>query len=778
MRKVLILVLVLLTFHITFTQPQKIKIKKVLVEGTHLSDSTTVLINSGLTSNKYIGLEDVQKAIRNLWGLQIYQDIRVYLVKHDPDGVILKIKVKEYPKLKAYNIIGNRKIKTKDLIKEVEFYRGGILTPHKILKTKKKILKLYRDKGFLLATVQIDTTMRDEYTAFAVIKIEEGRRVQVKKIRIHGLTELKEKEVKKQFKKIKEDRWWRSADFDPKKYEEDKENVIKYCQKKGFRDAEIVKDSISYNDRKDELYIDLWIKEGKKYYFGNTFFEGNTVFSDEILYRELLYSKGDVYNEEEIEKTVNENIKKKYYDHGYLFAQVQPVEIPRDNDTVDIKFTISEGNVYKIRRILIRGNTKTNEKVIRRELVIFPGETFSQEKIERSMREVWVLNYFANVVPDVKFIPEKDDQVDLIFKVEEKSTDQANASVGYSAKDGPIGNIGFALTNFSLRHPFQMGDGQRLSFNWYFGKYYKSISLSFTEPWLFDTPTLAGFSVFDTRSGGGGVYPFNINERGFSVTLGRDFQWPDPFFSGQTSFRYADVKSQDLSGTGTFSGSYYYPYYFGNRNSRQVSLTTVIARDSRNRPEFPTAGSNNSLLLKLGGGPLGGTEDFLKVVFNSEWFIPTYKGFVVYLHGKIGMMQKLYGDSYINPGEYFYLGGSGLSYAEELRGYPEAGVLPDEPTDGSITGGRAMGKFTVELRFPIAPNPTIFGLFFAEGGNVWNTFPRTDLFDLKRSAGAGIRLFMPMVGMIGIDFGYGFDRTDSKGFHQGKWEFHFKFGRF
>lgn len=761
---------------IASAQQKKILIKSIRVEGTHLSDSTTVIINSGLYPNKEVGLEDIQKAIRNLWSLQIYEDVKIFADEQTPEGVVLRIRVKEFPKLKSYNIIGNKKISTKDLTKKIEFFKGGILTPFKLYKTKRNLENLYREKGFLLAKVEIDTTVIDSFNVAALVRIEEGKRVQVKKIRIHGLNELKEKDVRKSMKKIKEDRWWRSADFDPQKYEEDKENILKYCQKKGFRNAEIVKDSLSYNDLMDELYIDIWVEEGPKFYFGESSFEGNTVFKAEELQLDILFKKGQIYNQEELEKTVNNNLKKRYYDHGYLFAQIQPVEIPQ-GDTINIRFKISEGNVYKIRKIFIRGNTKTNEKVIRREMLIYPGDTFSQEKIETSMRQIWMTNYFANVVPDVKFIPDKDDQVDLIFKVEEKSTDQANASVGYSAKDGPIGNIGFALTNFSLSHPFQRGDGQRLAFNWYFGKYYKSISLSFTEPWLMDTPTLAGFSLFDTRSGGGGVYPFNIRERGFSVTLGREFHWPDPFFSGQLSFRFADIKSEDVSTSSLFS-SYYLPYYFGNRHSRQVALTGIIARDSRNRPEFPTAGSNNSLLLKLGGAFLGGTEDFFKVEYNSEWLIPTYGSFVVYLHGKVGMLQKLYGRSYVNPGEYFYLGGSGLSYAEELRGYPEAGVLPEEATDGNISGGRAMGKFTAELRFQIAPNPTIYGLLFMEGGNVWNTFPRADLFNLKRSAGAGLRLFMPMVGMIGLDFGYGFDRTDTQGFHQGKWEFHFKFGRF
>ncbi|MCK5076310.1 MAG: outer membrane protein assembly factor BamA [Calditrichia bacterium] len=583
-------------------------------------------------------------------------------------------------------------------------------------------------------------------------------------MRFHNNEILTEKKLKKQLKEIKEDRWWRGADFDPKKYEEDKEKIILYCQKEGFRDARILRDSLSYNDDKDALFIDIWIEEGTQYYFGDVKFDGNTIFTDEELQREVLFTKGDIYDLEDFEKTINEKIKSKYYNEGYLFAQIQPVETPRGIDTVDIAFNITESKVVRINQIRITGNSRTNEKVVRRELTILPGDIFNQSKIERSMQEVWMLNYFANVMPDVKFIQGNDDFVDLEFAVEEKSTDQANASIGYSAYEGPIGNLGFSFTNFSIRRPFQIGDGQRLSFQWYFGKYYKSFSLSFTEPWMFNTPTLGGFSIFNKESGGGGLYTFKMRERGGSITLGREFKWPDNFFRGQWTMRFADINVEGMENSS-------YSYYYGNRNSQQMSFSQVIYRDSRNRPEFPTAGSVNSVLMKLAGGPLRGSEDFLKFRITSEWYIPTYKGLVFYLNNQLGFLHAIKSGSYINPGEKFFIGGSGMGFAEGLRGYPERFTAPN--------GGLALGKFTTELRFPIAPNPTIFGLFFVEGGNVWDNFSSTDLFDLYRSVGAGIRLFMPMVGIIGVDFGYGMDRREGLiPTNKGKWEIHFQFGKF
>ncbi len=754
-----------------FSQIPRFKIHKIRIEGQVKADTSIIYLNSGLHVGKEITTDDISNAVKNLWALKLFSDIKIMVEHQTPEGLDLVIQLKEFPRLKGWVVKGNKELKKSEVDKEIHFYKGMVLTPFRMYQARRNLLRKYKEEGYLLAKVEIDTVHSSPDQVIAEIKIQEGERVQVKRIRIFGNKHLTEKELKKQFKGIKEDRWWRSADFNEKKYRKDLENLLAYCRKKGFRDAEIVKDSIYYSPDKRNLFIDVYINEGDRYYFGNVTFEGNTVFSEAELREQLLFSKGDVYNQEDFEKSIRENIQNLYYNQGYLFANIQPREIPAGKDTVDIHIRISEGHVVRIKEIIITGNTKTNEKVIRRELKIYPGDTFNRAKLERSVRDVWILNYFANVVPDVKLIEGDDKHVNLEIKVEEKSTDTANMSAGYSQRDGMIGSVGLSMNNFSLAHPFSGGDGQRLAFDWYFGRFYRSISLSFTEPWLFNTRTLGGFSLFNTRSGGG-FYPWDRQVKGASVQVGRRFRWPDSYFRGDWIFRVAETKIFNVRDPELLEN-----YLFYDRPTQQVSITQIIQRDSRNRPEFPTNGSVYSLLTELSGGPLSGDEDYLKNVLTVQWYVPTFMGLVFYTQAKMGIINGLHKNYYINPGGLFYMGGSGLSFSEGLRGYDDGTVGPLSST-GRPLGGRAMAKFTAELRVPIAPNPTIYGLVFVEAGNVWGDFVESNLQDLKRSIGLGVRVFMPMIGIIGVDFGYGFDHLDYFGKRRGQWKTHFQFGRF
>jgi len=756
---------------VSIAQVPKFKIHSIRVEGNVRADSTIILLNSGLREGEEIVSDGIQKAIKNLWALRLFSDVKIMVEKQTSEGLDLVIKVEEFPRLEGWVLEGNDKLKKKDLDRELNFYKGMVLTPFRMYKAKRNVLNKYKEEGYLLARVDFDTTEIKDQNIVLKVRIDEGKKVQVKKIRIFGNENLTEKELKKQFKGIKEDRWWRGADFNEKKYKQDLENLLAYCRKKGFRDAEIVKDSLYYSEDKKDMFIDVYINEGHRYYFGDVTIEGNTVFSDEEIRSQLLFKKGDVYNQEDFDKSIRENIQNLYYNQGYLFANIQPLEIPAGPDTVDIHIRILEGNVVRIKEINITGNTKTNEKVIRRELKIFPGDKFNRAKLERSVRDVWILNYFSNVVPDVKLIEGDDRHVNLEIKVEEKSTDTANMSAGYSERDGLIGNLGLSLNNFSLKHPLSGGDGQRLAFDWYFGRYYRSLSLSFTEPWMFNTPTLGGFSLFNTRSGGG-FYPWDRKVRGGTLQIGRRFQWPDNYFRGDWIFRIAETRIFNVRDQELLSS-----YFFYDRPTTQVSITQIISRDSRDRPEFSTQGSVYTLLTELSGGPLQGEEDYIKSILTVEWYVPSFLGLVFYSQTKLGMIHGLYEDSYINPGELFYMGGSGLSFSEALRGYDEGTVGPISST-GRPLGGKSLARFTAELRFPIAPNPTVYGLFFIEGGNIWQSFDQTNFQDLRRSVGFGIRLFMPMVGIIGIDFGYGFDHFDENGLRRGKWKTHFQFGRF
>ncbi|MEZ4747765.1 MAG: outer membrane protein assembly factor BamA [Calditrichia bacterium] len=746
-------------------QTQQFRINIIKIEGNETADSTLILLNSGLIRSSYVSGDNIQRAIRNLWQLNIFSNVQVLAERQSGNNIDLIIRVEEYPRLEGWTVVGNDKLKKKEIDKEIGFYRGMVFTPFAVYKAQRDLVKKYKDEGYLLATVSIDTSFSENDRVIANLNVKEGKKVQIKRIQVLGAEELDPKDLRKSFKEIKEKRWWRGADFDREKYETDQQNLLAFCRKNGFRDAEIVRDSIYYSEDKRDLFIDVYIEEGRRYYFGDVSFEGNTVFTEPILRTQLLFEKGDIYNQEDFEKSIRENIQNLYYNQGYLFANILPLEVPVSEDTVDIKIRINEGNVVRIKEIIVKGNTKTNEKVVRREFKIFPGDVFNRSKLERSVRDVWVLNYFANVVPDVKLLPDDEEHVNLEVTIEERSTDTANMSAGYSQRDGFIGSVGFSLNNFSLKRPLTGGDGQRLTFQWDFGRYYRNLSLSFIEPWTFGSTTLTGFSIFSTRYNGS-FRPWDGEERGGSVQLGRRFRWPDNYFRGDWILRIAENRILEVRNEELLNR-----FLFARENSMQISLTQVIRRDSRNRPEFPTAGSVFNLRTKLAGGPLQGDEDFIKNDFTLEWYVPMKYGLVFFLENRMASIAGLTKGYYINPNELFFMGGSGLGFSESLRGYDDGRV-------GPTSGGTAMARFTAEVRFPIAPNPTIFGLMFMEAGNVWDNFSEADFSTLKRSIGFGARLFMPLLGIIGVDFGYGYDYYDNLGNRKGDWKVHFKFGQF
>jgi outer membrane protein insertion porin family len=769
-RKLFAIVIFFILISQAISQNQEIVINAITIEGNISADASSIRLNSGLNAGMQITGDDIQQAIKNLWALRIFEDIQIYVTNQSIDGIDLLIKVKEYPRLNNVIIKGIDELSEDDIKDEINSYKGMVIAPYKIAIMKQKILDRYKKEGYLLANVNIDTSNIKNQRVNLNVNIEEGSEVQVEKITFHNNTAFDDDDLKDAMDEIKEDRWWRSADFDPEKFKEDKNLVVQFYKENGYRDAEVLRDSLYYSEDKEDLYIDIWVYEGNKYHFGSITFTGNEIFSKEELQATLDIRKGDIYDQKKYDEGLRDRLQKLYYNQGYLFASIIPQEIPVKNDTLNINFNITEGNVVRIKEILIAGNTKTHEKVIRREFRIHPGDKFNSARLERSVRDLMILNYFSNIVPDVKLIPDDSKHVNLKVDVEEKSTDMANMSAGYSQRDGLIGSIGLTFNNFSLAHPLSGGDGQRLVIDWQFGRIYRSFSISFTEPWLFDTPTLGGFSLFNTRTGGG-YYPWTRRDQGATVRLGRRFRWPDNYFRGDWIFRVAETEISNVSESELLS-------LYSNGKTSQLSLTQIISRDSRNNPEFPTNGSTHSLSMELSGGPFGGQQHFFKTIFDADWYIPLPFNLVLFSSNKYGIIKRLKSDTQILFGEFFYMGGSGLGFAEGLRGYEDGQVGPLTETSNRPIGGTAMAKTTLELRFPIAPNPTIFGLLFAEGGNVWQHTEEMNPFDLKRSVGAGIRLFMPLVGIIGIDFGYGFDYERDNFDRYGQWQIHFQFGRF
>ncbi|MCH8287543.1 MAG: outer membrane protein assembly factor BamA [Candidatus Marinimicrobia bacterium] len=774
-----ILLIVLSTYSAGIAQ-EKIQIFSVDVEGNKSASSNVIIRNSGLSPGKSISGDDIRDAISKLWAMKIFSDVQILAEKQVEEGIYLLIKVEEYLKIDKYELKGNKEIKDDKLEEVVTFFRGQRITPHMEMRTIRAIKDLYKEKGFLLAEISTERipSEKEDYIILR-FNIKEGSKVKIRGVRVSGVENFSEGKIKKQMKKTKEKgklRFWRKGNFDKDEYEEDKKNIVQFYQDNGYRDAEIVRDSLYYNDSLEKLFIDITVKEGMHYKLGKLTFEGNQLFNDEELSRVLGLTEGDDYSEKELDLAVYENLTGIYMDRGYIYVNIQPVQIPSAEDRVDIEFSIQENQKVFVRNVNIYGNTKTKEKVIRREMKIFPGEVFSRTKLIRSQREVWILNYFANVIPNIR--PVDDDEIDIEISVEEKQTDRANASAGFSQRDGAIGSIGVDFNNF-------IGNGQVLSFNWQFGRVYRALSIGFTEPWLFDTPTLAGFRVFSTKRRGV-FFPLDQKEIGGSISLGRRFKWPDDYFRGNASLRIAERQFDNISDRSILErlitkveADKIPDNEIGDKviKTHQRSITTAISRDSRDRPEFPTQGSVFTLVSQISGGPLGGNEDFYKNTITVDWYTPVFWKFVLfskYKYGAIGTFKK---NAFIPWDEYFFMGGSGLTIGEPLRGYDDRTVGPPSPTQSNFAlGARVLAKFSIELRFPIAPNPTIFGLFFYEGGNTWLDMKSTDVFDLRKSAGFGLRMFMPLVGLIGFDMGYGFDDLTTPGEREG-WKVHFQFGR-
>ena len=758
-------VLIVSGLHAQAGKGRSIKVASISVEGNQTADANFIKLNSGLTSGATVTGEDIQKGIKQLWGLNLFSDIKVILDKEVDNAVYLTIRVVEYPRLEKIELEGNDKVKKKDIEKQLEFYKGQVLGPKEIRKAETRIKKLYRDKGYLLA--EVNSSIRDgaqPARKILRVKINEGNKVVIEGIRFHDNKFFTNKKLRKQLKDTEENGFWffGGGDFDTEKYAEDLKKLIAFYRKEGFRDAEVVRDSISYGPAKRDMFIDIWVNEGTRYYFGDITWQGNELYSSEILAQYLNFKKGDIYNKEKIERAVFERIGNLYYDAGYIYAGITPQEIPVGLDTVNVHFRVVEGNAVKIRKINIAGNTKTKEKVIRRQLRIHPGDTFSREALVRSQREIFILNYFADVRPDVQ--PISDEEVDIMLEVEEKSTDTANMSAGFSERDKLIGSVGVTMNNF-------FGNGQTLSFNLNFGRAFRSFQIGFTEPWFLDTPTLIGLSLFDTKRDSR-FTGYDQRSQGATARLGRRLSWPDNFFRADWIYR---IDRTDLTN---------FSQIIIDRNPSGIidqnwplttsGITQRISRNSLDRPEFPTSGSRFSISTELTGGPLGGNVSFHKHILQNDWFSPIFLNFVLMSSMQVGYIEGFGDDTKNIPFlELFFMGGEGLSRSIALRGY-------NDPLSNSVTqdGGKVMFKYSTELRFPISPNPTIFGLFFAEAGNTWATLPETDIFDLRRSVGFGLRIFMPMLGIIGFDYAYGFDNIDfSTGKKFGDWKPHFVFGR-
>ncbi|MEI7811296.1 MAG: outer membrane protein assembly factor BamA [Ignavibacteria bacterium] len=831
-KKSVVFVLLLLCFVFTnFSYAQtgrvRYKILGLTVEGNKSADAATIIANSGLKIGDELEMPGDQtiNAIRQLWSLNIFSDIQLVVDKQIEQGVFLLIKVKEYPRVEKVVFEGNDDISDKDIEAKVSFTRGQILKPQDLMNAKTRISSLYEEEGLLNAIINpqeyillsADTTddeitatwhnvndFSDEYkntynikdnpsslTAklkeriLVKYKIQEGDKVVVRKISFTGNNFFKDDELKGVFSETSEKKWWKfwsGSKLNKKKYEEDRKLLTDFYKKKGFRDFEILTDSLIYsNDKKDvEAHIDVF--EGPQYKIRNILWEGNTVFKTETLNERLGVNKGEVYNYEKFMQNLHGNEKQSdvdgmYKDNGYLMSGLKATEYKIGADSIDISIKVTENNQFKIGRVDINGNDKTKDKVIRRELYTIPTDYFSRSALYTSLQQLANLSFF-NVEKLYKegadYFPADDSTVNITYKVEEKSSDYLNASVGYSGSFGMSGSIGVTLKNFSMEHPFSLGGGQILDFNWQFGvgNYYQTFTLGFTEPWLMDTPTLLGFEVFDTKQS----YYYDLRQYGGTVRLGRRLTWPDHYFNVSGFLRYQNNNINYPDGS--------YSLYARGK-SQQVTLGLNVSRRNIDNPIFPSTGSNISLDAQLSGGPfLPGDLNFYKIQFKSEWYKRLFNTnrVALYALADFGFLNELDTPtkSKINPVERYFMGGSGMSTglpSTPLRGYDDNSIGPISAS-GTPQGGNVIIRYTGELRAALALEPIpIYVLAFAEAGNVFQNISNdANLFDLKRSVGVGARLLINPIGLIGFDFGYGFDRKSING-KDPEWLFHFQFGK-
>lgn len=763
------------------TPPQEVyKILGIAVEGNSLADPAAIIANSGLKVGEEVTTpgDQVGHAIKKLWSLRLFEDVQISFDRKVGNGAFLLIKVVEFPRFERLEIKGNDELSADDIRKAAPLVRGQVLAPTDLKKMERDIKKLYDKDGYLLAKVTITTAPADTSNRRMVVNVDldEGSKVTVQSISFDGNTAFTAGDLRGAMDETSESHWWKfwsSAKFDQKKYDEDKTKIIQFYRKNGYRDAQILSDSIWYSQDKQDMFIHMRVNEGAQYKIRHITWQGNTVYPDFILNERLNILPGEIYNAEKFERNLRGNedqtdVASLYLDNGYLRFNLEPKESRVADDSIDIQISVYEMNQFKLAHVNIKGNTKTQEKVIRRELYTRPGDYFSRASIVRSIRQLSQLNYFnpEKIKPDYVLLDEK--TVDLTYEVEEKSSDNINASVGYSGAFGVTGALGFTINNFAITEPLSGGAGQILNFEWMFGEgsRYRTFTLGFTEPWLFDTPTLMGVTLFDTRQ----IYTFDYERTGGSVRIGRRFRWPDDYFRGDW---IVDAQVNNVrDGAGLYREG----------RSTQVSLTQVISRNSIDNPIFPTTGSNVSLSIQMSGGPLlPGNMDFHKWVLTGEWYLPLFNSskLALYLNSTYGYIATFYKDSYVQPVDLFFMGGTGLGYISTtpLRGYEDQSVGPRN-ANGSIVGGRAMAKQTLELRYAVSINPIpIYLLAFAEGGNVYESFSRADFFDLKRSAGLGARLLINPIGMIGFDYGYGFDDVYPRDGKPDGWRFHFVFGR-
>jgi outer membrane protein insertion porin family len=806
---------------IDFMNPSDYIIGGVTVSGVRFLDPNALIGISGLRMWQEITIpgEDVTSAVRKLWQQGLFSDIQVTISKIQSDTVFLDIALQERPRISSVKFNGLRNSESQDLVEKINLPVGSQLTSYVMNNAQKIIKDHFIEKGFL--NTQVDFVQKDDpdqpNNIILSINVDKKDKVKIGEIIFTGNENYDIKRLRRTLKSTKKKNlnFFRSSKYISEKYDEDKEKLYKFYNDNGFKDFTIISDSL-YPISEDRVGLHIKIEEGKQYFLRNVDWVGNSVYRKEDLEKVFNVEKGSIYNQSLINDRLNgsagaeDAVNSLYMDYGYLFSRLTPVENKIDGDSIDLEVRIFEGDQAYINNVFITGNTRTNEHIARRELYTLPGDLFSKDKIMRSIRQLGVLGHFDPEKINPTPLPDPiNGTVDLLYKLEEKANDQFEVSGGWGA-GMLVGTVGVRFNNFAMRNffnlkdwrPYPSGDGQSLSIRAQSnGRIYQSYNVSFVEPWLGGkNPNTFSVSLFRSlmtdgkKKGEEGRQSMVID--GATVGLGKRLRWPDDFFSlyGEVSYQKYNLDNYSQ-----------YRFLFENGSSNLISLTGKLTRFSTS-PNliYPREGSQFILSLQVtppysfisGKNMLNAPDEikyrfieFHKWTFKSDYFFPLTPNKKLVLNtkfafGYLGYFNKDIGPS---PFENFQLGGDGMTgysfYGSEiiaLRGYTNRSLTPNDPLRG-VPSGNVYSKITFEIRYPISLNPqaTIFGLGFLESGRAWYQLKEYNPFRMPRSAGIGLRANLPMFGLLGIDWGYGFDQVpDPSNYpNANKSQFHFIIGQ-
>jgi len=858
-----LLILFLLLLFTTFSSAQvttygngkKYILGGIEVKGLQSYNEQTVKTFTGLREGQPITVpgDQISAVIKKLWDLELFSDINFYISNIEGDKVFLELDIVERPTLSKVTVYGLKKKKIDEIIKETDLKKGKKVTESFISNTRNYIENKYKKDGYLNAKVTIATAIdtSDTNAESMVVNIKTGDKVKIKNINIDGNKMLSDKQLRKALKNTKKaqfGRVWKKSKYIEADYREDLAAMVDKYAEKGYRDARVITDSITVVSAK-KINIDIKVEEGNKYYFGNIEFVGNSVYTDGQLNKVLGIKKGNTYNgvllRERIadeSKPDAEDITNLYQNNGYLFSQINPVEVSAQNDTINFEIRIIEGKETFLNHVYVAGNDKTNDHVIFRELRTRPGQKYSKDNIVRSVRELGQLGFFdaEQIKPDILNPDPNAGTVDLKYSLVESGSSQIELQGGYGG-GGFIGTLGLSFNNFSIRNifngkaykPVPMGDGQTFALRLQASRTFRVYSLNFSEPWLGGKkPVRFNMSFSRTQQflasfSSSGRVEVNKDQQfsitGVSVGLAKRLQWPDDFFTISHALGYQLYDFQNYN-SGLFQ--------FGNGTSNSLAYTLGISRSSAGPGRiFPLSGSIFEVTAKLTPPyslfndtdyealkergielglisqqrPLTQEEtleieeiqqerfkwlEYFKIKFKADWYTRIVGKLVLRTNIEFGFLAAYNSDVGKVPFERFFMGGDGLGgnftldgrETIQLRGYENNSITPIDPVTGQQEGGIVFNKYSLELRYPLTlkPSASIYALSFLEAGNNFNNFQEYNPFLLKRSAGVGVRIFMPAFGLLGIDFGYGFDEDDrpgSAGAGPSGWQTHFIIGQ-